>query len=168
MACQGDKNVGGPEIIALRSAGGVVVRPRKRGFQVAVMFSRFHTWVFPKGGIMPGETPEQAARREVQEEVGLTDLRLIASLGTTEHQYQDRGRSCRKRVDWFLFTPSTDAEPTPAPHHGALDAGWFPARRALSLLTHPNQRSLLRRALKHLSPAQFEQPAAPETNESTP
>ena len=138
----------------LHSAGGVVAKARGRGarpgYEVAVMRSRYGTWVFPKGGIHPGETPEQAARREIREEVGLGELTLVSPLPSTEHEYQVEGRCFRKQVDWFLFLAPPETELAPDPTEHALDAAWFGTRTALSLLTHANQRNLLRRALKAL------------------
>lgn len=56
-----------------RSAGVVIVRSRDSGWQFLVL--RAYTyWDFPKGGIEPGESPMEAARREAREETALTDL----------------------------------------------------------------------------------------------
>jgi 8-oxo-dGTP pyrophosphatase MutT (NUDIX family) len=139
---------GEEEPIPPRSAGGVVLRGRGRGLRVAVMLSQFRTWVLPKGGIRPGERPEQAAARELQEEVGLTDLELKRELGWTEHDFEMHGRRYHKRVCWFLFLAPDDAEVSPHPEQGAFDAGWLTQTQALRLLTHSDQRRMLRRALK--------------------
>lgn len=56
-----------------RSAGVVIVRKHGSGWQFLVL--RAYTyWDFPKGGIEPGESPIEAARRETREETALTDL----------------------------------------------------------------------------------------------
>jgi diadenosine hexaphosphate hydrolase (ATP-forming) len=111
------------------------------------MYSRYGTWVFPKGGLEEGETPEAAARREVAEEIGLANLKGQGRLGTTEHKFGQGDRRYRKRVDWFLFEAAADAEPRSHLEENALDVGWFDPNRALSLLSHADQRRILRRAL---------------------
>ncbi len=55
------------------SAGVVVVRHTRAGWRY-LLLRVYRTWDFPKGGVEPGETPLQAARREVTEETALTDL----------------------------------------------------------------------------------------------
>lgn len=129
------------------SAGGVVLRGQGREMRVALMYSRFHTWVLPKGGVEPGERPEQAAVRELEEEVGLRGLTLVGELGETEHEFEREGERHRKRVRWFLFLAPEGAEIRPNPAQGALDAGWFTRRQALRLLAHTDQRRMVRRGL---------------------
>jgi bis(5'-nucleosidyl)-tetraphosphatase len=59
--------------VTRRSAGVVVLR-RLDGAYRCLLLRCFGYWDFPKGEIEPGEDPRQAARREVAEETGLTDL----------------------------------------------------------------------------------------------
>jgi len=75
---------------------------------------------------------------------------VLAPLDPTEHEYRAEGRRFRKQVDWYLFLapPGTELAPNAAEH--ALDAAWFDPKTALTLLSHGNQRNLLRRALKRL------------------
>lgn len=131
----------------MHSAGGVVVQRRCGRLRIAVMYSPYGTWVFPKGGIETGESPEAAARREIAEEIGIENLRGRGRLGTTEHEFEQGKRQYRKRIDWFLFEAAVDAEPISHSEENALDAGWFDPERALSLLSHADQRRILRRAL---------------------
>ncbi len=136
-----------PEPARLHSSGGVIVSGRDEDLRVALMRSRYGTWVLPKGGLEPGEDPGQAARREVREEIGLEGLVEIASLGATEHCFERERRHYAKQVDWFLFEAEAGAKLRPCPAEGALDCGWFGPRQALSMLSHADQRQMLRRAL---------------------
>ena len=146
----------GDEVVRLLSAGGVVVRVKGGELRVAVMRSAYGTWVFPKGGVEEGEEPVDAARREVAEEIGLKELTLRDELGGTEHEFEREGRQYRKRVEWFLFEAAPDASARANPAENAVDCGWFTQKQALSLLSHANQRRLLRRALREMDGRQRE------------
>lgn len=82
-------------------------------------YGRQH-WTFPGGGIEQNETPEQAARREVEEEVGLTvnDLRLLGEFEVTRDYKTDRIYAFSAVVE------SLDYEIDPVE---IAEAGWFPA-----------------------------------------
>ena len=139
-----------PEPVRVRSAGGVVVKGSGDGLRVAVMQSRDGTWVLPKGGIEAGESPEEAAQREIAEEIGLTGAELLADIGATEHGYEQEGRQYRKQVSWFLLGAGPQAEVRPNADENVLDCGWFTPEQALRLLSHADQRRVLRRALSRL------------------
>jgi len=56
-----------------RAAGAVVFRRTERGVRLLVLRA-YQNWDFPKGLVEPGEEPLDAAKREVTEETGLTEL----------------------------------------------------------------------------------------------
>ena len=135
-------------LIEEHSAGGVVVRGHGDTLCIAVMRSQYGTWVFPKGGIESGEEPEQAATREIAEEIGIRDAKMIVPLGSTEHEYEQGGTAYHKRVDWFLFRAPAEATLRPDRNENSLECGWFSPQQALTVLSHDSQKSILRQALK--------------------
>jgi 8-oxo-dGTP pyrophosphatase MutT (NUDIX family) len=82
----------------LVQAGGGLVKNEKD--EVLLIFRR-GKWDLPKGKQDKGETPEQCALREVQEETGLQQLQLISFLATTYHTYQEGARSILKESYWY-------------------------------------------------------------------
>jgi len=67
----------------------------------------------PKGHIEDGETPQQAAVRELREETNVeVPLTLGDYLGDVEYRFRSFGRHVHKRVQYFVATPSTDDQPT--------------------------------------------------------
>jgi 8-oxo-dGTP pyrophosphatase MutT (NUDIX family) len=135
------------ETTEVRSAGGVVVSGKEASLRVALMQSRYHTWVLPKGKIEPGEEPEAAAAREIAEEIGATGLDLIGPIGHTQHTFQQQEQRFQKRIAWFLFRAGEQMTLKPDPKEHSLDCGWFTPAQALQMLNHADQRRILRKAL---------------------
>ncbi len=91
------------------SAGGVVFRRAEGGIEFAMLMDPFDKWTFPKGHVRRArkESYEKAAKREVKEEIGLSDVELVAPLGKIEIWFQDRfvhkGARVHKFIHYFLF-----------------------------------------------------------------
>lgn len=91
------------------SAGGLVVdrgRPEPRGVLIGRLDRRGRLlWSLPKGHVEAGETPEDAAIREVEEETGIRG-RVVAALGTIDYWFVAEGRRIHKTVHHYLLEAS--------------------------------------------------------------
>lgn len=103
----------------LEAAGGYVQNAQSE----LLVFYRRGSWDMPKGKIDPGETPEQAAVREVQEETGLQKLMLGTFLGHTYHTYPHKGNRILKKTWWYAMT-TTDTEVTPQTEEDIEEIRW--------------------------------------------
>jgi 8-oxo-dGTP pyrophosphatase MutT (NUDIX family) len=133
------------------SAGGVVVD----GDQVVVIVPVKRAadgrpvLGLPKGHPDGDETPEEAARREVAEEAGVTG-ELIDELGEVRYNYERRGRTIAKRVRFYLFRYVSG---NVADHdHEIEDARWMPIEQASRDLTYAGEREMVRRAMSRSPP----------------
>ena len=127
-----------PEAAEVRASGGVVWRRANGGLEVAVVHRpKYDDWSFPKGKLVPGETWEEAALREVEEEVGLR-CRLGHELPPTSYR-DPKGRA--KVVRYWMMEP-LDGEF--APSREVDEMRWLPAREARDVLSYEHDRELLR------------------------
>lgn len=106
-------------------------------------------WAFPKGRIEPGEEPEQAARRETQEETGIEKLKVIPNFcAESRYRFKREDRPIEKRVVYFLAeAPGTDV----CLSHEHSDSTWLDPREARRVLTFPEGRWILDQAEARLS-----------------
>jgi 8-oxo-dGTP diphosphatase len=122
----------------VRAAGGVVVRNGPRGPEILVVHRpKYGDWTFPKGKAEPGESDEDCARREVEEETGLT-CTLREELPSTSYT-DSQGRP--KRVRYWLMQPIGGEL---AYRHEVDDARWVSPDEASRLLTYDRDVGLLR------------------------
>ena len=121
-------------------AGGVVVRLENGHIQVALVREMDHPdYVLPKGHVEAGESLERAARREIQEESGISNLNLISELGVKERL--DFSKKSWKKTYYFLYlTDQVEGVPTDKGHHHGL--WWFPIDE-LPAMFWPEQKKFI-------------------------
>jgi 8-oxo-dGTP diphosphatase len=119
------------------AAGGVVVRERDDGREVAIVHRpRYDDWSLPKGKLTEGEGWGEAALREVEEETGYR-CELGPELAPT--RYLDRkGRP--KLVRWWLMRPLSGAF---KPNDEVDELRWLDPAAAIDLLDYSYDRDLV-------------------------
>jgi 8-oxo-dGTP pyrophosphatase MutT (NUDIX family) len=102
----------------------------------------------PKGGMEAGETPEQAAAREVREETGVVAA-VREPLGDVRYTYRRGGRRVRKTVHFFLCDYVEGS--TEDHDHEVDEARWIAISGARDALTYPGERALIDRLLSKMA-----------------
>ncbi len=128
------------------SSGGVVVRDDD-GLQVCLINpAGRRVWGLPKGGVEPGESHEDAALREVREETGI-EAELDSRIGAIDYWFYSRESRVRihKTVHYFLMRAS--GGDVAGHDHEVSEARWLSVSGALDLMSYPNEREIVRKAV---------------------
>jgi 8-oxo-dGTP diphosphatase len=140
------------------SAGGAVISFRNEVPHVALIATRRRTrWGLPKGAVSTGETPEQAALREVLEETGLT-AEIVKPLDSIEYFFRAGDTLIHKQVDFFLMR-YLSGELTPQLSE-VDDVEWVPLPEAIERASFESERKLLEMALQESDAASSEKSPA--------
>jgi 8-oxo-dGTP pyrophosphatase MutT (NUDIX family) len=81
------------------AAGGIVENEERK---ILFQFRR-GKWDLPKGKLDEGETIEECAVREVEEETGLRNISLGELIGITHHSYAEKGKDIDKETHWYAM-----------------------------------------------------------------
>ncbi|MBW3615620.1 MAG: NUDIX hydrolase [Actinobacteria bacterium] len=130
--------IGGTEPAHVRAAGGVVWRRRDDGRLEVLLVHRprYDDWSIPKGKADQGESDEDCARREVEEETGLR-CEIAEHLGDVA--YLDRHGRHKVARYWAMrpvageFVPSREVD----------EVRWLPVPDAIELLTYQRDAAVL-------------------------
>ncbi len=107
------------------AAGGIVENENR---EILLIFRR-KVWDLPKGKIDKGETIEQCAVREVEEETGLRNVELKAFVHTTYHDYFDKWlmKDVTKETHWYAMQVNGPQQLVPQADEDIEDILWVAA-----------------------------------------
>lgn len=129
-------------------AGGIVLNPQNK-----IALSNEHIWGFPRGGVEQGETLEFAARREIAEETGLKNLKLVKSLGSYQRYpggiTKETPGSFPMEINMFLFTVDYTDRLVPESEK-VNDADWFTFEEAIERLDNAEDKDYLSKVWKDI------------------
>ena len=136
-------------MIRTESAGGVVLNGAG---QVLVVNQKGTSWSLPKGHVEEGEGALDAARREIFEEAGVSQLEYEGECGSyTRHKIVADGGEDEtelKTIRMFLFTTKQAVlSPTDGDNP---EARWVDGEDVAAYLTHPKDRQFFRSVLERL------------------
>lgn len=137
------------------SVGGIVYRAEAGQYHIALIKDAIDKWTFPKGKIgdtVEGETIEDALTRELNEEIGLTQQRIVAPAGTIDVTVHPPGKPPYPKRIYYYLVETTQTQLLPEHSKTVKDAQWFPYDEAVSILGYENTKSVLQEAIKQLPP----------------
>ena len=123
----------------IHAAGGIVSNENDE----VLMIFRLGYWDFPKGKVEAGEDWETAAVREVEEETGLHNIRIIRPYHNTYHTYILHDTPILKITHWYEMK-ATKQSLTPQTEEDIAQAVWVPYNEVADHLkeSYPSLRDL--------------------------
>ena len=105
----------------IEAAGGIV----SNNEQEILFIRRLGKWDLPKGKMEKGESREESAVREIEEETGLKDVELVRFINTTYHIYVERnGEKILKCTHWFEMNFDGEDTSKPQTEEGITEVAW--------------------------------------------
>lgn len=122
------------------TAGGIILGPENK---IAITNQRKNSWSIPKGGVDPGEEILEAAKREIREETGITELELIEKLGVYSRYRipldgDPEDTSVLKEITVYLFRTDQEELSPEDPHNP--EAVWLDVDEVPERLTHQKDK----------------------------
>jgi len=103
----------------IEAAGGVI----RRNDELLMIF-RNGFWDIPKGKVDQGESIQDAAIREVEEECGILEPKIASFLCETFHTYLYQGQKALKKTSWFVMDYSGSGDLIPQIEEGITEVKW--------------------------------------------
>ena len=148
-------------MITEKSAGIIVFRDRPgAGRQYLVIYHRGEYWNFPKGGVDEGESELDTAIRELREETGLTNIKLIDGWRQQTQFFFKENRDGEKdliRKDFVLYLAQTSMNEEARPsdklskHEVINGYAWLDFKMASKYLKFKNLQEILAEAESYLA-----------------
>jgi 8-oxo-dGTP pyrophosphatase MutT (NUDIX family) len=139
------------------AAGGIVFRRTARGVVFAMIVDSYGKLAFPKGHVRRGERLVECAAREIYEEMGVRNLRLLRRLGTNDIWFRDRfvykGYLIHKYIHYYLFETDRHANIRVERREGGrgeqIRRGmWVPMYDVLKRSSYENMEEIVRQAIR--------------------
>mgnify|MGYP006115515051 FL=1 len=130
------------------SAGAIIYRDKPGKREYLLLKSRAGDWEFPKGGVEGNEELQQTAIREVKEESGLSNFKLLDGFREEYHYFfQASGSTIHKTVHLFV-AKSFDSKAGISDEHSDLQ--WRDYAQAINTINHDGPRGILEHANQFL------------------
>ena len=135
-------------MIEATSAGAILFRNTRGRREYLLLKSRPGDWEFPKGGVEGEEELQQTAIREVKEEAGIEDFRLLNGFRADyDYVFEASGDTIHKTVHLFI-AKSFEASAELSKEH--RDLQWRDYEQAINTITQEGPRDILRDAHDYL------------------
>jgi 8-oxo-dGTP pyrophosphatase MutT (NUDIX family) len=134
-------------LLTATSAGALILREIEGELKIALAHHQRSekSWVLPKGHVERHESLEQAAVREIQEETGLTNIQLLAHLGTVlRKSSRSNGESVHKTIHYYLAYALSDNRSDLPLDASFTTVAWFSPQQVLELLPYEQEKELVR------------------------
>lgn len=139
------------EAVHETTSGGIVFRrrPGNGELQLLLIQDAKNRWTIPKGHVEPGEEPKDTAEREIREETGLQDMKVMNWLGKVNFRYR-RGHTLVLMTMHIYLVQALGDTGKVTPEDWMNDIRWLPAADAIDKIAYEDIGKLILLGMKKI------------------
>ena len=139
------------EAVHETTSGGVIWRenPKTKEIELLLIQDAKNRWTIPKGHVEPGEEPKLTAEREIREETGLQDMKVLNWLGKVNFRYRRNHTLVLMTMHIFLVKALGDTQNLKG-EDWLNDMRWLPANDAIDKIAYEDIGKLILLGLKKI------------------
>ena len=138
------------EVVREPTSGGIVFRRNaKREVEILLIQDAKDRWTIPKGHIEEGESAKETAEREIREETGLQEMKVMNWLGKINFRYRRQQSLVLMTTEIFLVQANGDTDKL-KPEDWMNGIKWFPATEALDKIEYEDIGKIILLGLKKI------------------
>ncbi len=143
-------------IVREPTSGGIVFRftKDKKDIEILLIQDSKERWTIPKGHIEPGETAKMTARREIEEETGLSNVSILTWLGKIHFKYRRLDKLVLMTTQIYLVQ-ALDSHERPTPEKWMKGIKWFYFSDALETIEYEEIEKLMLIAKKKIRAGEY-------------
>lgn len=143
-------------IVREPTSGGIVFRftRDRKDIEILLIQDSKGRWTVPKGHIEPGETAKMTARREIEEETGLSNISVRTWLGKIHFKYRRLDKLVLMTTQIYLVQ-ALDNRESPTPEKWMRGIRWFSFTEALDVVEYEDIERLMLVAKKKVRAGEY-------------
>lgn len=144
------------EVVRETTSGGIVFRRNQQTskLEILLMQDAKNRWTIPKGHVEEGEEPKQTAEREIREETGLQEMKVMNWLGKVNFRYR-RGQTLVLMTMHIYLVQGLGKTDQLKPEDWLNDIKWFPATVAIDKIAYDDIGKLILLGMKKIRDARL-------------
>jgi len=137
-----------------QSYGIIPVYEKEKKLYFLMVLHKAGHWAFPKGHLIGNETPLETAKRELYEETGIKDCKIIKPKNISfeeKYSFEENGQIFDKTVNYFIGLVKNKSTKTPSKFKKEiLSTRWATYSEAINLLTYKEAKDMLKKVKEYL------------------
>lgn len=143
------------EVVHETTSGGIIFRRTEaKDLEILLIQDAKNRWTIPKGHVESGEEPKETAEREIREETGLQEMKVMHWLGKVNFRYRREHTLVLMTMHIYLVQGTGNTNRL-HPEDWLNDIQWLPANKAVEVIAYEDIGKLMLLGMKKIREAKL-------------